>query len=114
MPFQSADNKSLSYWVSNQRQKFRQFQKGEESTLNQERIDALLSLGFKFNVREVNNEKHYKNESTGLDKLSPDSPSGFDAVFNTRLQDLKKYKMANGDCLVPAIYAENRLVHFSG
>ena len=98
VPFQYTENKSLSYWVSNQRQKYRQFVKGEPTTLTKERIDSLTSLGFKFNIRDAEDGLS-ENISAVQQTLS---------LWDVRMSEMKAYKRRYGDCLVPALYLPNK------
>lgn len=88
--------------------------KGEESTLNQERIDALLSLGFKFNARDALGAKQSLDlhaEETGTMKIVNPArgvPSPVDPSWDARINDLKEYTQKHGDCLVPSIHLANR------
>lgn len=44
---------SLSNWVKNQRKQFKLFQTGSKTTMNEERINLLNSLGFNWNPRNL-------------------------------------------------------------
>lgn len=98
--------------MSNQRQKYRQVLKGEETTLTQERIDALLSIGFKFNVRDAPIVPKTPDEVVSKKKISPEKQfrSPIDPWWDIRIKDLKKYKQKHGHCAVPPIYLSNRSV----
>lgn len=98
VPFQYTENKSLSYWVSNQRQKYRQFVKGEPSTLTKKRIDSLTSLGFKFNIRDAED---------GMSENIPAVQQTL-SLWDVRMSEMKIYKRRYGDCLVPAVYLPNK------
>jgi len=109
VPFQYAENKSLSYWVSNQRQKYRKFVKEEDSTLNTERINSLLSLGFKFNARDTYGKDGGKiQEPDAIKGASYGVDLSESALWEIRLQELKEYVAKHGDCVVPAIYPAKR------
>jgi len=98
VPFQYTENKSLSYWVSNQRQKHRQFVKGKPTTLTKERIDSLTSLGFKFNIRDFEDGTS-ENIPAVQQTLS---------LWEVRMSEMKAYKRRYGNCLVPALYLPNK------
>mmetsp|Transcript_5974 Transcript_5974/g.8849 ORF Transcript_5974/g.8849 Transcript_5974/m.8849 type:complete len:132 (-) Transcript_5974:238-633(-) len=78
----SKTSKCLALWASTQRQQLREMKEGRPSTILQERLDMLNSLGFTWNVREDN--------------------------WHEMLEDLKEYKERHGDCRVPEIYAPNQ------
>ena len=79
------------------------------------RIDALLSIGFKFNGRDATvanshlEEREQKN-ATGAGSLNLKTriSSHKDPHWDARMIDLKDYKNRCGDCSVPPIYLPNR------
>lgn len=105
---QYAEDKSLSYWCSNQRQKYKQVLKGEETTLTEQRIDSLLELGFKFNARHARVNAQAKPEIKRDSKVGNRPPSSHLASWDSKIASLKKYKEKHGDCLVPSVYLPNR------
>jgi hypothetical protein len=98
VPFQYTENKSLSYWVSNQRQKYRQFVKREPTTLTKERIDSLTSLGFRFSIRDI--EDGMSENILAIQQTL--------SLWDVRMSEMKAYKRRYGDCLVPALYLPNK------
>lgn len=73
--------KTLGRWVTNQRQAYKSFhQPNKKSSMTLERIEALNSIGFKWNIKS-----HWRD----------------------MFAELKKYKNIHGDCLVPYKCEEN-------
>jgi len=115
VPFQYPANKSLSYWVSNQRQKYKQFVKEQRTTLTKERIDALESIGFKFNIRDIDDDIAMRNSSVSAtaanERISKDISTTCNqtkSMWDVRMNEMKEYKRRYGDCLVPAIYLSKK------
>jgi hypothetical protein len=92
VPARFSKNRRLGIWVSAQRQQSKALQQNSEpmthgsARLSQERIDLLDNLGFTWTIRS--------RDSLG-------------ESWNQRLQDLKAYKAAYGNCLVPSRYPPN-------
>lgn len=81
VPHQYKDNSSLAQWVKRQRYQFKLKMEGKHSTLSDERIRLLNTIGFIWNSH--------------------------DAVWEERLQDLLQFKMSQGHCIVPSNYEPN-------
>ncbi|CAJ1929344.1 unnamed protein product [Cylindrotheca closterium] len=75
-------NPVLGRWVKRQRYQYKLRQAGQQSTLVTPRLQALERIGFVW-----------------------DSHS---ALWEERLNDLKAYRLANGDCNVPSTHSENK------
>jgi len=76
---------SLGTWCATQRSEYRKFIEGKKSTtLNEERIAALESLGFEFSI------------------------TGSRVSWDTRYEELCKFKEEFGDCSVPIRFNANR------
>jgi hypothetical protein len=89
--------------------------RGEECTLTKGRIDALLSIGFKFNARDATgansrSEESEQKNAAGDGCLTLKARISFheDPHWDARIIDLKDYKKRCGDCSVPPIYLPNR------
>jgi hypothetical protein len=78
------NNPKLGTWVSIQRSKYRLHQKGNPSTMTEERIQALNGIGFDWGTKRTD--------------LVP---------WSVRFQQLCEYKEQIGHCLVPRTYAAN-------
>ena len=86
VPSNCPENPPLGKWVGNQRSAYRWFTQGDKkSWLNEERIQALTSIGFTWNVRE---------------RSRPVS-------WDERVAELKAYQNEHGDCLVPQSFNPN-------
>jgi len=77
----SKTSKCLALWASTQRQQLREMKEGRPSTILQERLDMLNSLGFAWKRREGN--------------------------WQEMFDELNVYKEKHGDCLIPQTYAPN-------
>lgn len=93
VPARYAENRKLGIWVSAQRQQKKLLDstavdsKQRRSTpLTQERIDLLNEIGFTWTIRS--------RDSLG-------------ESWNQRLEELKAFQQANGNCLVPSRYPPN-------
>ena len=75
-------NKPLAQWVKRQRYQYKLRLAGRRSTLTDERLKALLDLGFVWNAH--------------------------DAMWEEKFEELVKYSNAHGHCNVPSIYPPNR------
>ena len=76
-------NKALGRWVTSQRQQYRKMSKGLSSTMTDEQVEKLESLGFSWVL-------HSKG------------------TWNERLEELKEYKAQHGHCNVPRKYEPNK------
>ncbi|KAG7361976.1 helicase domain protein [Nitzschia inconspicua] len=76
------EHDSLAQWCKRQRYQYKLLQDGKPSTMTQDRIIALESLGFAFNAHE--------------------------AVWFQRLSELKEFRSLNGHCNVPCNYVPNQ------
>jgi len=74
----SVDNVKLGRWVSNQRSAYKRFKDGQRSTMTQERIDQLNSIGFDWSKPQI----------------------GWEAQFRL----LRGFQKENGHCQVPTNY----------
>lgn len=138
VPFQHHENKSLGYWVHNQRQVYKKWLKGESCSLTQSRIDSLEELGFRLNSprkrkadaqqetiikrKQVMNDSNtsIKTNSKNIDKpiASEDITQNevkskvkievFDVLWNRRLSELQNFYLNNGHSDVPAMYPANK------
>lgn len=81
VPHLYADNASLAQWVKRQRYQFKLKLEGKHSTLSDERIRMLNTIGFVWNSH--------------------------DAVWEERVQDLLHFKRSHGHCIVPSNYEPN-------
>ncbi|KAL7448201.1 hypothetical protein ACHAWC_000436, partial [Mediolabrus comicus] len=79
-------DEKLGTWVSNQRQQYQLFQKGQPSKLTDERIQQLNGLGFIWVVGKGRGGARSKSDA---DK------------WNENIAHLVEYKRVNGDCEVP-------------
>ena len=111
IPYYYPENKTLRYWVTDQRLKYRQFVKAQQTTLTRERIDALKSIGFMFNERDINDDTMTENMSIPLRTANGSSKHISSAqtksLWNVRMNELKEYEESYGNCLVPALYLPN-------
>ena len=73
-------NLTLAFWINVQRVQRRKLDKGEQTSLSEERVKALDELGFVWYSR--------------------------DQRWNNRITELKLYKASNGDCNVPQKFKE--------
>ena len=138
VPFQHHENKSLGYWVHNQRQVYKKWLKGEACSLTQSRIDSLEELVFRLNSprkrkadaqqetiikrKQVLNDSNtsIKTNSENIDKpiASEDITQNevkskvkievFDVLWNRRLAELQNFYLNNGHSDVPAMYPANK------
>jgi hypothetical protein len=112
IPYYYPENKTLRYWVTDQRLKYRQFVKAQQTTLTRERIDALKSIGFMFNERDINDDTMTENMSIPLRTANGSSKHISSAqtksLWNVRMNELKEYEESYGNCLVPALYLPNK------
>ena len=94
MPARYAKNRRLGIWVSAQRQQKKlletasagESKPGKSTPLTKERINLLNDIGFTWTIRS--------RDSLG-------------ESWNQRLAELKDYKEAHGNCLVPSRYPPN-------
>mmetsp|Transcript_51883 Transcript_51883/g.76896 ORF Transcript_51883/g.76896 Transcript_51883/m.76896 type:complete len:524 (+) Transcript_51883:115-1686(+) len=77
-------NPQLGHWVMTQRRQGALRKKGKASTLTEERIKLLDSIGFVWVIREE-----------------------FSVLWKKRYKELAEYKKKYGDCLVPQRYPDN-------
>ena len=68
VPFQYTENKSLGYWVHNQRQVYKKWLKGEPCSLTKSRIDSLTDLGF-----SLKSQRTLKKEKSAAELTSKSS-----------------------------------------
>jgi hypothetical protein len=73
---------SLARWSKRQRYQYKLLLDGKPSTMTQERIDALHTVGFAFNAHE--------------------------SVWFQRLSELKEFRRRHGHCNVPSVYVSNQ------
>lgn len=81
VPFQYTNNKSLGYWVHNQRQVYKKWLKGEPCSLTQSRINSLTSLGF-----SLKSQRALKKEKMATVSCSEGSP---DNNIPTNIQQIQ-------------------------
>ena len=81
VPQKYKDDPELGRWVKNQRDKYRLFREGKQSSMTPERIQLLEDIGFEWSVKEASNRSWFDN-------------------FN----ELRAYKQAFGHCRVPGKY----------
>ena len=74
-------NRKLGRWVSTQRNTYRLYQEGKPSSMTEERIRELESVGFKWETSTF--------------------------IWSVRFQQLREFKMQFGHCLVPIKYSAN-------
>ncbi|KAG7340250.1 helicase domain protein [Nitzschia inconspicua] len=84
VPHSYPPNQKLSQWVKRQRHQYKRKQMGHHSTLTDEREVQLLEAGFIFDSHR--------------------------AVWQTRFESLKAFRMANGHCKVPTNFEDRSLV----
>jgi len=84
VPQRFPQNPQLGVWVNKQRAEYKLLREGKKSSMTQERISALESVGFVW-------AKRRKGQPT----------------WDLKFEELKRYRAENGDCLVPTKYAEN-------
>jgi hypothetical protein len=84
VPQRFPQNPQLGVWVNKQRAEYKLLKEGKKSSMTQERISALESVGFVW-------AKRRKGQPT----------------WDLKFEELKRYRAENGDCLVPTKYAEN-------
>lgn len=80
-PNQHSGQPKLFGWVKRQRCQYKLYQCGKESTMTQERIDLLNSIGFVWNQQET--------------------------LWESRFKELVDFKKKYGNCAVPYNYEEN-------
>jgi len=81
VPQKYKDDPDLGRWVKNQRDKYRLYQEGRQSSMTPERIKLLEDIGFQWSVKGLSNRSWFDN-------------------FN----QLRAYKQAFGHCRVPGKY----------
>ncbi|KAG7341784.1 helicase domain protein [Nitzschia inconspicua] len=81
VPHHYEENQALAQWVKRQRYQYKLKHEGKRSTLSDERIRLLNTIGFIWNSH--------------------------DAVFAERLQDLMLFKSIHGHCMVPSNHQPN-------
>ncbi|GFH61991.1 hypothetical protein CTEN210_18467 [Chaetoceros tenuissimus] len=86
VPHRYEPNKGLGIWVGTQRNQYKLMSNGSKSTMTQERVAKLESLGFVWN--------------RSRDRLKD--------TWNERFEQLKEYKVQNGHCNVPTVYKPNK------
>jgi len=84
VPNRYHENPQLGLWVSVQRRQYREFKKEEITVMTIGRVKLLESIGFKWSLK-----------------------SSAHVSWETRFDELQKYKNQYGDCLVPLGYEEN-------
>ena len=80
VPFQYAPNKSLGYWVHNQRQVYKKWIKGEPCSLTESRVQSLIEAGF--NLRSRRQEIQGKREAV-TNFVTPLSSKSEEKLSNT-------------------------------
>ena len=85
VPSRYSPNPTLGHWVMTQRRQYHLLKNKKTTSLTDERIKELDTLGFSWVVR--------------------DDP---EATWNHRYEDLYEYYKDNGDCLVPQRYDLNK------
>jgi hypothetical protein len=88
VPWRCSDNLSLSEWVIEQRQHYKWLREGKESSMTQQRIQALRAIDFEFVIAEA-----------------PDRSQ----TWYARYEELKQFQHQEGHCRVPLHYGNNRL-----
>lgn len=84
VPNRYPGNPQLGSWVSTQRRQYKFYQEDQRPPMTQERIELLENLGFVWATRDP---RH--------------------VPWDTRLEQLKKYKEIHGDCLVKIGHPKN-------
>ena len=90
VPQKYPPNPKLGRWVGTQRQRRKNFDKGDKSAMTQEQIDKLDEIGFLWDASSTRSNNQANEEA-----------------WNARYNDLIEYKNANGDCNVPRQYPAN-------
>ena len=70
VPFQYLENKSLGYWVHNQRQVYKKWLKGEPCSLTKSRIESLQKLGFSLKSQRALKKEKMAASMAGIDVSS--------------------------------------------
>jgi len=83
VPQKYEPNPSLGIWVNKQRMEYKLLQDGEKSSMTNERLSALQSIGFVWAKRKGQ------------------------ATWDAKYKQLQEYKATNGDCLIPTKYAQD-------
>eukprot|EP00985_Skeletonema_marinoi_P026616 scaffold20741_cov129-Skeletonema_marinoi.AAC.1 len=86
-------NKALANWVMNQRKQYKKFLAGDTTSMTQDKVARLNSLGFQWAMNKVVQWNGW--EATDDEK------------WNTRYNELIEYKSVNGHCNVPRRYQAN-------
>ena len=84
VPLKYSHNQALGAFVNRQRTEHRKLQQGLQTSLNEQRIASLNELGFKWAIRVGR------------------------TPWETRLNELKKFKEQHGHCNVPSTYPKNQ------
>ena len=86
VPQRWKEDKGLGVWIKTQRSNYRRLKEGKPTSLCPDRIHALTSLGFEWELGG-----HYEV-----------------IAWEDRLEDLKEFKKVHGHCNVPQRWKENR------
>jgi hypothetical protein len=81
VPIKYSANPKLGNWVHTQRRNCRLYQEGKPSSMTEERIRKLESVGFEWGTSA--------------------------SIWNERLQQLREFKVQFGNCIVPQHYSAN-------
>ena len=84
VPLKYSKNPALGGFVNRQRTEYRKLQQGGQSSLTEERLNALNELGFKWRMRVSR------------------------TPWEKRLKELTKFKEEHGHCNVPSTWPENQ------
>uniref|UniRef100_A0A7S4N2F7 Helicase-associated domain-containing protein n=1 Tax=Odontella aurita TaxID=265563 RepID=A0A7S4N2F7_9STRA len=98
VPQKYEQNPKLGYWVSEQRKQFMYWAKGKPSGLSRERMGLLYDIGFPL-------PKPPANQNPALS--SPVKVTGAGDAWLVRLNELREYRVANGNYAVPQKYEKN-------
>jgi len=84
VPLKYRHNQALGAFVNRQRTEYRKLQQGLQTSLTEQRIQSLNDLGFKWAIRVSR------------------------TPWETRLEELKKFKEQHSHCNVPSTYPKNQ------
>lgn len=83
VPQKYLPNPSLGTWVNKQRMEYKLLMDGHKSSMTEERLQALASIGFTWAKRKGQ------------------------ATWDAKFEQLKEYKALHGDCLIPTKYSKD-------
>lgn len=121
VPTKFKPNPSLGCWVSTQRVHFKRLKVGRHTSLTQEKIDKLDSIGFIWDASEVSKDEvvsKKKVPGTKRKKKEPDDKEVKESgkknqeAWLEMYKKLQAYKAKNGDTLVPSKYKDKSLANW--